>query len=88
MANLASEVEWGLLCMFISLIQFIAMIKGKNNLKIFSLSLLTFVWSFIATTFVVSSITQKVINTGITYFIIAGFALWLAYTIGGQSESK
>lgn len=86
MALMTSEGVWGIACIVVSLIQLYAMFKNHKKLKILGLALVTFFYSFIGTMFLITAIVDKVVNTGITYFVISGFALWLAYTIGGQNE--
>lgn len=86
MSLIAKEEYWGVLCVLISLIQLFSMLIENRNMKIISLSLTTFLWSSIGTMFLIESVITNLWNTGITYICIAGFALWLAHTIGGQKN--
>jgi hypothetical protein len=84
MSLVAREEIWGIALILVSLFQLYSMIQKEKKLKIASLSITSFVWSGVATMFLISSIQSGIYSTGITYYVTSLFAFWLSYKIGGQ----
>ena len=85
MNSLASENVWALISLSIATTQFFSMVYKNKKMKIISLCLVSFFWSFIGSMFFINDIVTGTLNTAFgTYLCIAGFSLWLSYTVGGQ----
>lgn len=80
--RIANENTWGGICFAVGLIQFYSVfITKKKFIKVLSLSLQTFIWSFIGTMFLVNDIafSDNTINTAFaTYLCLAGLSLYTA----------
>jgi hypothetical protein len=83
MSMLAPEWVWAFICIMASVTLFISMLFRHKRMEILSLSAVTFIWLFIGMMFVVTFLQTGVLSTGVTYLPVAGFALWLAYKVGG-----
>mgnify|MGYP007130809166 FL=1 len=82
-----NEFQWGISLILVSLFLLYAMIQKKKRIKILSLCITSFVWSGVATMFLISSMRTGHVTTGTTYYVTAIFAFWLSYKIGGQQET-
>ena len=81
-----NELYWGIALILVSGFLFYAIVQKRKVIKIVSLCMTSFVWSSIATMFLLSSIETGQVTTGVTYYITAIFAFWLSYRIGGQQD--
>jgi hypothetical protein len=89
MSILAQEEVWGSIYVLIAILQFVAMCRNNQKMKIIILSLTASLWSSVGTSFLIESIGYGRLNTGVSYLAIAGLAVWLSYVIGGErNETK
>lgn len=82
MYKVSTEEKWGIVCFLLGLFQiYITNTPKRKNLKIISLSLQTFLWTFIGTMFLINDlILGHSLNVAFTtYLSLAGLSLYTAY---------
>lgn len=83
--HVASEGVWGSFCFIVGIFQLYSTFMIKSRfIKILTLSLETFIWSFIGTMFLVNDLAiGNTMNTACTtYLSLAGLALYTARKLG------